>query len=485
MIWGTLAIVLISLGLIIADVRPLWIQLVAFAVSLSLFIMALFRELPHPAKMNRWFKKRIFLILSITFLLVINLLARQYESIHDVSESKIYSLRPKTIEWLNKISDPVRIMIFLRSDDKTAHYADWLQKQVDQHTDKISVEVRNINKDVVLAQRYEVKSTGETVLIAGDHWIKVGNFKEDILVQGLIRLLSKSDSMLCFLTGHGEADLEDGRAEGLSELKKALNDLGYQTKTVTLINDSPDELLEQCSLLILISPRTNFLEQEEVVIKELFNSSLPFLLALDPPTPLSIRTVLHEEGIDLSQAMVINKENFKKKFPVTDIVLPLYLSHPILKNIRQKVYLPHVQSLHIQSGSSVQRKIMWDPLIQTPANGPYHLLEDRDGVSSSFDLAIHGTGQEKTPLRVIFGSGKGFQSANLQFGANKTILINSIRWLLQETEIEWVVDLATNEALMEISSTELIIIKGLCFFGFPTIALFICLLLWFRRQKTS
>mgnify|MGYP003967707469 CR=1 FL=1 len=117
---------------------------------------------------------------------IVNIFARYNDKVFDVSWYQLYSLRPQSVDWLKKIEEPIEILIFLRSSDKTFAYAEWFQEETTKLTPNLKVKIQNINKDISLARRYNVTKTGEAVLVSGDQWIKVNNFKD-------LDLLYKSD----------------------------------------------------------------------------------------------------------------------------------------------------------------------------------------------------------------------------------------------------------------------------------------------------
>lgn len=482
MTWIVLIFAASSLFLIAKNVQPLWIQYLVLAVSLALFIVSLVRGLPSPQRFQGVLKKKGGIFVLFFFLAVLNLVARKYEQVADFSQSKVYAIRQESIDWLSQIKEPVTIFIFLKNDDKTAPYADWLQKQIHSQTPHIEVKVKNINKEILLAQKYGVNRTGETVLTAGERWVKIGSFKEDALMPGLARLLSKATLPLCFLIGHGEPDVENQTPEGLITLKNSLEDRGYKIEAVSLDQSSPEELENKCAALFLMSPRTDFYSQEETSFRKLVREShLPLLLALDPPVSPSVTRILKEEGLSLTSHLVINKDNLKQRIPLTEIFLypPTVVPNtPLTITMDKKLYLPEVQGVELAEEGEI---FSWTPFLNTPPGGAYNLLED-EAKSGSFVLAASST-KEGSPKMVVFGTGKIFQTKNITYGDNQQMLVLAIRWLLAEKEdIPWISQKAAEERYMILETWENFWIKNLSLYGLPAFAFLLTFLFWLRRQ---
>ncbi len=491
MTWIVLIFAASSLVLIAKNVQPLWMQYLVLAVSLALFIVSLVRGLPSPQKFQGWLKKKGGIFILFFFLAVLNLVARKYEQVADLSQSKVYALRQESINWLAKVKEPVKILIFIQNDDKSAPYADWLRKQIHGQTPNIEVEVKSINKEILLAQKYGVNRTGETVLTAGERWVKVGSFKEDILMPGLARLLSKTTLPLCFLIGHGEPDIQDPSPDGLVTLKNRLEDRGYKIEAVSLDQSSPEVVEGKCSALFVISSRTSFYSQEETSFQKLVHAlHLPLLLALDPPVSPSVTRILKEEGLVLTSHLVINKENLKQRIPLTEIFLypPTTVPHtPLTVTMDKKLYLPEVQGLELVEAAkniSVNHP-SWTSFLTTPPGVIYNLLED-EAKPGPFTLAASSTKEvegDLQPKMVVFGTGKIFQTKNLNYGDNQQMLVLAIRWLLEEKEnIPWISEKAAEERYMILEPWENFWIKNLSLYGLPAFAFLCTFLFWLRRQ---
>lgn len=484
MSWIVLGSILLTLFLLIKNVQPLWIQYLSFGISVALFVVTLFRSLPSPQNIKGWFQKRGLFIVLFIFLVILNILGRKYEQVIDVSQNKIYSLREKSTTWLKQVKEPVTILIFLTRDDKTSSYAEWLEKQMKHHTPFIRVEIKNINKEIMLAQKYEVRRTGETVLISGGGWVKVGNSREDILIPGLIRLLSKTTSSLCFLIGHGEPDIDDEGPEGLLYLKNYLSELGYKTKTISLDQSTPEEFKKECGVLLVVSPRTSFHSSEKAHLKELMQDhSFPLLFAIDPPVSPSVVKLLESEGVRQTGRLVIHRKNLAQKIPLTDIFLyppPPIRGTPLETSLQKKLYFSHVQSLELDTTENVT----WAPFLITPPNEPYELLEE-EKKPGPFNLALWRSYQE-TPQQIVFGTGQFFQTRYITYGDNQRLILSTLRWLLQEKEnVFWAAEREALERYMVLEENEIFWIKIFSLYGFPALAFLGTLIYWGKRHWRS
>lgn len=488
MIWLALLSGLAALVLVFFNVQPVWVQYVVFGVSLSFFITYLMRDIgngkPKAGPSVSWMRKRhSVLTIFFLFLAVGNFLARRYEVVWDVSRYKTYALRDQTISWLKKIGKPVEVMIFLSNDDKTVGYAEWFQKQANQQTSNIKIALKNINREVLLTQKYGVKHEGETVLVSEDNWVKTDTFGESSLVTGLMRLLSKNNASLCFLIGHGEPDIS--HTFELGPATEFLNNLGYTTKAVSLDSMAALEIEKDCSVLMVIGSRTEFLPLEAQRLAALMkNLKLPLLFALDLPASQAIQKELQNEGIDLSSDLVVNTGNAKEGIPFTDIVLYAgAISALEIQDVTGKIYLPEVQALSLKSDSQTSF-LDWHPFITTPPSGKFHLAE---GVEQSepLTLAAYGLDRYGKIKRILLGSGRLFLPRPFNFGDNRKLIMSSLTWLLGEKEMSWVDSPLKDEPYMQFSVPEEFWLKNTVIYILPGMAFLLLFFFWFKRRIGS
>ncbi len=478
----TLISTVVSMALIGFNVQPVWIQLIAFAVSAALFLTTLGREMPRPEKVQRWLQRKSFLFIALFLLAITNLIAKKYDHVFDLSQGKIYALRPQTIEWISKLQEPTEILVFLRRDDKTVAYAEWLQDQIDRASRSVKVSIKNINQEVSLTQKYDVKQTGEVVLVSGERWVKIPSFQEKDLIQGVSRLVSRTSSSMCFLTGHGESDVEDETPEGLSRLKDFLIGTGYRVLSVSFTTHTQEEILQKCGLLALVNPKTNFLPEELKAFNDLFSSPLPMIVSLETTFSSNMKEALAKTGLTISSDPLIDTDNLKRRKPLTDILLTRLNTHPVFEGFGSGLYLPQSRALFQQATPS---PFHWESLITTPVGSEnIQLLEDKKN-RGPFTVANIGGFSKQSQDKVIFGAGRSWINASIGYGENQKLFFNLSKTLLKEPLVNFSQSFEESEKRLILSSQELFWIKNLCFYILPAFFTSLCLLVWWRRWKIS
>lgn len=478
-----LSLALISFLVIFFDVQPDWIQYLALGISLSVFLVYVLNQLmKNFSGIRVSLQKKGFYALLILIAGLLIFFGKKHETVFDYSKNRLYSLQNQTIEWLKKLETPVTLTIFLKNDDKTVAYANWIKKQAKNHTTNLSLEIKNINREIQLTKKYDILAAGESVISSGEVWVKIPGFKEEDIVTGIARLQNKSDYTFCFSEGHGERGLFDESEEGLSELNQYLKSLGYKTKAIVLNEIEEENSMDGCGLFVLVSPQSSFFGIEKKRLSEFMATNTPIIFALEASTSSTVVDFLEKEGLFLSSHLVINEKNLKEYAPLTDIMIyPKDIGGEISKHINKRAFFPQIQSIHLDMSS--MQDVQYHTLINTPAEESYRLIGD-ESKKGPFTIAVYAL-RQGAPVRAVFGGGKWLSNASLGYGDNKKILVSTAKWLLDEEKSEWVEPPLISERYIEVTTGERFWIRALCMYVFPGMVFLICFAYWFQRKRRA
>lgn len=468
MSWLGLALVAVAAYLIYAD-YPLGLRLAAIAAAAAVLLTGLFRDLPKPEKLRRWSTRNLLLLCFAVFFIALNIVTRVYEKVWDFSKTRIYSLRQESVDWIAKIPGKVEIGIFLRSDDKTSKYVDWLRESAARLGDRLSIRVHNINRDVGLVSQYGVAKAGEAVISAGERWVKVPSFTETDIVQGLVRLFSRQGTAVCFVVGHGEPDITSALPGGLADAATHLKGIGYGTRSVSLSTARPEDLESGCAMLAIVGPKSEFFPNELETLRAVL-SKIPLLVAVGADAPPGVTTVLTELGITLGGRTLVNPDNLDRKVPVTDITVDA-----VSQNLSGLLYFPQVQAIGISNTGAA-----WQPIITTLAT--QRILEEGTESSGPYTLAA-AEQAEGQPRRIVTGSARSFINSSWRFGKNGELALMWTRWLIADDTLQLPTAALVNEPLMDLSDQQMQRIKNSVFYGVPGLAFGLCFLVWWRHQR--
>ncbi|HRE30561.1 MAG TPA: Gldg family protein, partial [Candidatus Berkiella sp.] len=198
------------------------------------------------------------------------LLIGLFTSIHLVTNQYRYSwsmtatqkLSPTTLSLLEKISKPIEIDLY-SNDVDNYRQAQFLITQY--QSAKPNIMLHWNNKPYSFSNDYQsaallVKIDGHQEVID----LLKNPLNEQALSQSLFKLCNKANEWIVFLQGHNEPSPFNVQATDYSLLRVALQNQGFQTQTLSLINTPL--IADNTRLLIIAAPKNNLLPEEEKLI---------------------------------------------------------------------------------------------------------------------------------------------------------------------------------------------------------------------------
>jgi hypothetical protein len=271
----------------------------------------------------------VFGSLAIVFLIV-----RNHSHEFDLSERSVFSLHPRTKEFLQNLTADIRITAFPPPESKREIEA--FLGRYTRFSPRIKYQVRNPYKDVNIAKTFADQ------INLGDIFIETGkrgeggqpnspDFREkklnavtgrDLteakLTNAIVEVVRPEKITVYFLQGHGEASLEPaGRfppvpgqnLESYSGVQQLLkDDMSFNVKTLELGRTGfvPDD----CSLLICAGPQKDLLQIEAQAIGKYLEGGGRALFLLDPNERPLVRfdrsaELLARFGVKMQNDMVL------------------------------------------------------------------------------------------------------------------------------------------------------------------------------------
>lgn len=238
--------------------------------------------------------KEIALSISLLSLCVVSFyVAKKYSFVSNLSVTQ--HLSETTQSLLEKINDPIDVVLF-STDIELYHQAEFLlakyqhiKKNIHFHWEiapfKHSNDYHGPALKVSLGQQHEVIDLIQTPL------------NELSFSQTLFKLRNKAEQWIVFLQGHNEPDPFGSRTTDYGLLRIALKNQGLNVQTLSLTKTP--FIADNTRLLVIASPKTGLLLQEETLIAQylLKGGSVLWLLDKDSsPQPL-LSSLFHVKAL--------------------------------------------------------------------------------------------------------------------------------------------------------------------------------------------
>ena len=262
-------------------------------LSVGAFITFSFRDISRILS-SRQAKYSTNVVVSILALfgivVVVNLLVvEKFDQAVDLTTDKWYTLSDQTLNILQKLDHDVKISAFFSSNPQSEiekrqyDQAKDLLAMYHRQSDKISIEFVDSYIQVKKVEKYGIKVHGTTVFEANGKKEQVTVIDEQKFTSAILKVTRAEEKKIYFLIGHGEKSTDDfDPMKGYHQIGDALENQGYLVENLSL--STQKKVPEDCTTLIIASPKSAFISHEVNAIRRYLNYGGKLLLMLDPKT---------------------------------------------------------------------------------------------------------------------------------------------------------------------------------------------------------
>jgi ABC-type uncharacterized transport system involved in gliding motility auxiliary subunit len=238
-------------------------------------------------------------IAAVGIVVLLNVLAARYYRRFDVTQARLHSLSPQSLQVLRELDGDIEIVGFYPNGQDQAAFERWLD-EYRTHTDRLRY--RTIDP---------IRQPGETELLGWDAYgpgllVRRDDQSQQVffpdeqdITSALLKVSRESPKVVYFLGGHNERSPTDYEAGGYGDVAALLEANNYQVRSLNLaVNES---VPADAALLVLAGPRTPLLLEEERRIQEYLLAGGKALILVDPALrdrAGSTADTLHPTGIN-------------------------------------------------------------------------------------------------------------------------------------------------------------------------------------------
>lgn len=481
----------ISLGLLVAAFAvivfckgwlPLKVSLLAAgAVALGISSWREGKDASLPA---------VRVVSCLLLLLLVNILAKRYETVYDLTADRIFTLAPQTTEALSKLTEPVEVIGFFKSTSSLEQRFQRFMERVEGVTPLVTWRIADPDLEIHLTKHYGIQEYGKFVLQQGERWIVIDTHNEEEFVNGLWRLLRKVEKSICWTTGQKEAGFDEAGTEGMSQLGAHLRKLGYQMEPLFLPADTT--IPDRCYFVALMGPQSHFEPVALDALDAFVRGGGRALVLLDPGTTTGLESLAARWGLELPAAVIADEHSRFEGAASTVPITKDYLKHPITEALGTYTFFPLVRPLQVADkrleGFDYQSLVMstsqsWaeTTLAQFPP-----LFQEREDPRGPHVLALLTTfpahGEQRGQLLLI-GDSDFVRNAHIEKAANRDLILNAAKWLARDEAYMTITPRQRRDTRLNMTPHEVQVIKLASFYGIPSLAFLCCFFIWWRRTR--
>ncbi len=464
-------------------------------------------------------------LLAFVLVQMVNFIALRNPLRWDWSSRKYYALSEKTTHLMEELEHRVDVTVFFQEEHKLYHDIENLLEEYQYLTRNIHVEwvdpARDLARTEKLAEKYGLTEAQVVVFDVGgkskiirqadlSNFKRVKGRKEPILsafkgeqafssaIQGLIQ---GETPVVYFLVGHGERRVtEFDQISGYSRIGTLIFRDNLELKELMLA--SKNQIPEDAAALVIAGPIKMMSTAEIEMIEAYLSRSGRVMILLDALKETGLDPMLRRWGIALRNDFVLDPENTLKG---SDVYVRTYYEHPITMRMGDagaRFYLPRsIEPLAVdhQEVGAEDRPIVvqlamsseksWSEMQVNEASAKYD--ENTADLRGAFSLAVaveRGATQKMLdvqirPSRMVVFGDSDFVSNGALTGGDQDLFMSALNWLLDREELMAISPKPIEEIKLSLTSKQLENLFWISVAGIPSIAVWIGLLVWFRRRK--
>lgn len=504
-LWIMAAACLGSLGITLL-LLSMWVPFLWIPVILgTLFIsgaIAIDRRLYVDFFMMRTTRKGLnmgtLILLVMALLVIINFLAIRNPKVWDVSQNKVHSLSPQSIQLIQQLKSDVYVKFFYEkgtaeSEAGRKQFTTLIHRYQD-YSDRIKLEFVEVNENPEQAQKYGVREGRGVVFVdyEGRH-ARVDKVDEQEVTSALIKVLRTEQKKVYFLTGHSELAVDNGsNPRGAFMAKQFLEGSRYLVENLNLTQTS--EVPADAAAVLAMAPEQAFLEMEIAQLREYLKKGGHLLLAINPGSQSGLNALLKDVGLELKNNYVVTtvKTAMGEAInPQVTMVNIFSTTSPITKLFTStEMVLFRLPSAIVKTTPQIPG-FTYEDVIGTGQNSVAFADKSFKGEKEKGPFVVGVSVKGKMPgaaegskdlNMVVFGSGDFLGNQLILQNLNRDLFLNTVAYLAENEEL---ISITPREA--DVTSMNMTTMQSyVFFFGFliplPLIFFVISLVIWLRRR---
>ena len=456
---------------------------------------------------SQWIKARqtkyaayatVYILVVIAIIAVSNVLAERYNKSYDATSNKRYSLSDQTAKIVKGLKQDATITYFNQST-RFRDGKDLLQEYANL-SHKVHVQYVDPDKDPELAREAGIRSLGTAIVQVGAKHEEAKNMTEEGITGAFIRDLKSTTRMVCFVSGSGEPQIDDGDREGFSQFKQLLGKDNYETKTIDLLQTA--EVPSDCTTLVVAGPKRNYEQPEVDAIKKYVESGGRAFFMLDPPLKIgrseiadndALTNLLQSWGVSMDKDLILDLN------PIGQIaglgpqvaLVTKYASQPIVNEMKGTATgFPLARSMEIKNTDKASVEKLFDTsgssFATSNLSSPAVNVRDPKNKKGPLTIAAAGTyntGKENSQGRfVVIGSSGWAANRFLDFNGNDDLALNAVNWLASDEDLISIRPKPQDDRRITMTRGQLSFVRATSQFILPLVVVVAGVGVWWKRR---
>ncbi|MGG6296947.1 GldG family protein [Leptolyngbya sp. AN02str] len=289
----------------------------------------------------------------LAIFLLANALGDRLNHRFDLTENRVFTLAPQTVEVVQSLEQPVTFYVFDAAPNNQDR--DLLENYRRRNPQQFRYRYIDPQVEPGIAQRFGVQNFGEVHLELGDRRQLVQSvspeerLSERRLTNALANITSDRQAAVYFIQGHGERQLDPGQ-DSLSQTVTNLEDERFTVAPLNLA-ETP-QVPNDAAVVVLAGPQRALSTEELEALRQYQQRQSGLLVMVDPQTNPELTPLLQPWGVQLSDRILYSPSAGRDG---VNTVITQYGSHPITQELGNGITVyPLARPLEITPVEGIQ-----------------------------------------------------------------------------------------------------------------------------------
>jgi ABC-type uncharacterized transport system involved in gliding motility auxiliary subunit len=375
----------------------------------------------------------------------------------DLTADKENTLSPQVADAVKNLPDKIDAIAFFNAQSSRESAEKLLNNIKASSNGQFDYRFEDPDLNPLLARESGITGNGKILLTMGDRKEIASFASEEEILKAIIRLTNPNARAVYFLTGHGEATLDQGDTS-LATAKQTLENKNYTVGTLNLLAEGkiPDD-----ALAVIIAGPVKPLDANEVdKLKSYVDNGGSLVVMEDPyqftdfgdaPDPLA-DYLAKDWGVTLDRDVILDTSSAMDLLYAVSAIPNS--QHPITQEINSQnlvVIMPQARSLSLPEapaeGVTLSALIQTTPPISNAAFswGEMDYTASAEGTQVQYDegvdklgplnMAVAGENSTTKGRVVVMGNSYFVRGQNFDQIGNGNFFINSIDWAAEQESL--------------------------------------------------
>ncbi|OED35309.1 hypothetical protein AB834_04775 [PVC group bacterium (ex Bugula neritina AB1)] len=454
------------------------------------------------------------IVLFFVCVVLVTYIASYYKKSFDLTKEKMFTLSDKTKHILNSLDGDVEIVAFVRKERLIYTQIKRLLEQYQQKSSLILVNyvdpIKDVGQSKILASKYGFELKEEIVLVRHKYKtqllrlrdiavydyspVNVGmppqlqSFSGEAAISGAIfALQNPKKKTLHFVTGHGEKSVGDSGKEGLLSLKNLLLKQNLEVKPLHLVNMKKEEV--KVEYIVIPGGSYPLTDAEVKILTGFLKEGGRLIVLLDSQQQTNLIPWLKDYNVGVGDDIIVDPQFTEANTSLLNLLTINYEKHPLT----EKMYQVYTKFVLPRSTNALSLKSLYQasPLTKTSLDAwgetdyrqtPYMYDKKKDNVGP-LSVGVSSENVVTGSRLVVWGDSDFISNQFINFGGNKYLFLNTVRWLMEQEELISIPAKTLRKMSLPLTERQLKNFNIWLFFVIPC-GWFICgIFVFFLRQK--